>query len=70
MVGLRLFLPETWTGGPDRMARARVPEDRQVALSMPEVAIAEIDRVRPQASASAAWWPMRVADRAGLSVTR
>ena len=46
MVGLRLFLPETWTGNPDRMARARVPEDRQIALSKPEIAIAEIDRVR------------------------
>ena len=46
MVGLRLFLPETWTGDPDRMARARVPEDRQIALSKPEIAIAEIDRVR------------------------
>ena len=41
MVGLLLFLPETWTGDPDGMARARVPEDRQIALSKPE-----IDRVR------------------------
>ena len=28
------------------MARARVPEDRQITLSKPEVAIVEIDRVR------------------------
>ena len=45
-VGLRLFLPEVWTNDPDRMARARVPEDRQTALSKPEIAIEEIDRVR------------------------
>lgn len=46
MVGLRLFLPETWTLDPDRMTRARVPENRQTALSKPEIAIEEIDRVR------------------------
>ena len=45
MVGLRLFLPESWTNDPERMTRARVPEDRQVALSKPEIAIEEIDRV-------------------------
>jgi SRSO17 transposase len=45
-VGLRLFLPEAWTNDPDRMARARVPEDRQTFLSKPEIAIEEIDRVR------------------------
>ncbi len=45
MVGLRLFLPETWTDDPERMTRARVPKDRQVALTKPEIAIEEIDRV-------------------------
>jgi len=45
-VGLRLFLPEVWTNDPGRMARARVPDDRQTALSKPEIAIEEIDRVR------------------------
>ena len=45
MVGLRLFLPETWTSDPERMTRARVPKDRQIALTKPEIAIAEIDRV-------------------------
>ncbi len=46
MVGLRLFLPEVWTSDPARMARARVPADRQAALSKPEIALEEIDRVR------------------------
>ena len=45
MVGLRLFLPETWTNDPERMTRARVPKDRQIALTKPEIAIEEIDRV-------------------------
>lgn len=45
-IGLRLFLPEVWTSNPDRMVLARVPEDRQTALSKPEIAIEEIDRVR------------------------
>lgn len=45
MVGLRLFLPEAWTNDPKRMAQARVPEDRQTALTKPEIAIEEIDRV-------------------------
>jgi SRSO17 transposase len=45
MVGLRLFLPESWTGDHERMTRAGVPEDRQVARTKPEIAIEEIDRV-------------------------
>ena len=45
MVGLRLFLPETWTEDHERMTRARVPADRQVALTKPEIAIEEIDRI-------------------------
>src|ERR1700691_4586718 len=45
MVGLRVFLPERWTDDPERMARARVPEDRRTALTKPEIAIEEIDRV-------------------------
>jgi SRSO17 transposase len=45
MVGLRLFLPESWTDDPERMARARVPKDRQTVLTKPEIAIEEIDRV-------------------------
>jgi SRSO17 transposase len=45
MVGLRLFLPETWTNDPGRMMRAGVPKDRQTALTKPEIALEEIDRV-------------------------
>jgi len=45
MVGLRLFLPEVWTDDPGRMARARVPKDRQIARTKPAIAIDEIDRV-------------------------
>jgi SRSO17 transposase len=45
MVGLRLFLPETWTKDRNRMARAGVPKDRQTPLTKPEIAIEEVDRV-------------------------
>ena len=45
MVGLRLFLPKSWTDDPERMARARVPEDKQITLTKPEIAIEEIDRI-------------------------
>lgn len=31
MMGLRLFLPESWTSDPERMTKAKVPTDRQVA---------------------------------------
>lgn len=46
MVGLRLFLPESWTSEPERMARAKVPADRQGAMTKPEIAIEEIDRIK------------------------
>lgn len=46
MVGLQLFLPESWTSDPARMVRARIPEDRQTFRSKPEIAIEEIDRIR------------------------
>lgn len=45
MVGLRLFLPESWASDPDRMTRARVPADQQAFRSKPEIAVAEVDRV-------------------------
>lgn len=46
MVGLRLFLPESWTSDPERMVRAKVPADRQVAITKPQIAIEEIDRIK------------------------
>jgi SRSO17 transposase len=45
-VGLRLFLPESWASDPARLTRARVPEDRRIYRTKPEIALQEIDRVR------------------------
>jgi len=45
-VGLRLFLPASWTEDPERCARAGVPRDAVAPRSKPEIALAEIDRVR------------------------
>ena len=46
MVGLRLFLPDSWTADPERMRRAGVPAEFQAARTKPEIAIEEIDRLR------------------------
>jgi SRSO17 transposase len=46
MVGLRLFLPESWTNDPARMKKARVPDDRQPFRTKLEIAIEEIDRIK------------------------
>ena len=46
MVGLRLFLPESWTSDPVRMSQAGVPEDRRAYQTKPEIALEEIDRAR------------------------
>jgi SRSO17 transposase len=45
MVGLRLFLPESWTSDPVRLERAGVPMEYRTALTKPEIALAEIDRM-------------------------
>ncbi|MET4899012.1 IS701 family transposase [Sphingomonadaceae bacterium jetA1] len=45
MLGLRLFLPESWTSDTPRMARAGVPEAFQAYRTKPDIAIEEIDRV-------------------------
>lgn len=43
---LRLFLPESWTNDPDRMARARVPDECRLFRSKTAIAIEEVDRLR------------------------
>jgi SRSO17 transposase len=47
-VGLRLFLPESWTSDLPRMARAGVPEPFRRPLTKPEIALEEIDRLTAQ----------------------
>jgi SRSO17 transposase len=46
MLSLRLFLPEIWTSDPARMDRAGIPEEHRLPRTKPELAIAEIDRIR------------------------
>ena len=48
MIGLRSFIPESYTSLADRMAKARVPKECRVARTKPEIALAEIDCERPQ----------------------
>jgi SRSO17 transposase len=45
MLGLRLFLPESWTSNQSRLKRAGVPAEYRTARTKPELALAEIDRV-------------------------
>jgi hypothetical protein len=45
MVGLRLFLPESWTDDLVLIKCARVLAERQVMMSKPNIAMADIDRV-------------------------
>ena len=44
-VGLRLFLPESWTSDPPRMAETGIPEPFRRPRSKPEIALDEIDRL-------------------------
>ena len=46
MVGLKLFLPESWTNDPIRLDRARVPAAERSARTKPQIALEEIDRIR------------------------
>ena len=45
-VGLRLFLPEEWTGDAERCSKAGVPDAAMTPQSKGEIALAELDRVR------------------------
>lgn len=44
-VGLRLFLPDSWTGDAPRMIKAGVPDAWRAPHTKPEIALVEIDRV-------------------------
>ena len=44
-VGLRLFVPESWTSDAGRMSRAGVPEAHRAPRTKPDIALAEIDRL-------------------------
>jgi SRSO17 transposase len=46
MIGLRLFLPESWISDAARMDRAKVPEEARAYRTKPEIALAEIERAR------------------------
>ena len=43
---LRLFLPDTWIKDPERLQHAGVPETFWVERSKPEIALAELQRIR------------------------
>ncbi|HME85953.1 MAG TPA: IS701 family transposase [Roseiarcus sp.] len=45
MVGLRLFLPESWTSDKARLERAGVPAEYRSARAKSEIALAELDRL-------------------------
>jgi SRSO17 transposase len=45
MVGLRLFLPESWTSDSARLDRAGVPAQCRSARAKSEIALAELDRL-------------------------
>ena len=73
MVGLRLFLPESWTGDGDRLTNAGVPDEYRSARTKPEIALAEIDRDR---AAGVSFWdgarrrrlrPVRASSARGLT---
>jgi hypothetical protein len=53
MVGLRLFLSESWTSAPAQLDTARLPEEQREYRTKPE-----IDPIRSEGVASAACWRM------------
>lgn len=46
VVGLRRFLPESWTGDPERLTWTPLPEDRWAPRAKPEITLEEIDGIR------------------------
>lgn len=44
-VGLRLFLPESWIGDQQRMAKVGVPQSLRTSRTKPEIALDEVDRL-------------------------
>ena len=71
-VGLRLFLPEGWTGDPGRCAGAGVPEEQRRARAKTEIALEELDRlvaagVRFGCAVADAGYGVSAAFRQGLS---
>lgn len=72
-VGLRLYLPDSWTSDENRMAKAGVPGPYRAARTKPEIALAEIDRliaagVRFGAVLADAGYGLSAPFRQGLSV--
>ena len=72
MVGLRLFLPESWTGDQARLERAGVPAEYRSHRAKSEIALAELDRltaagVRFGAVLADAGYGMSAEFRQGLS---
>jgi SRSO17 transposase len=49
---MRLFLPESWTGDPERLKRAGVPGDKQHGQTKGEIALEQLDRVRAEGAFS------------------
>jgi SRSO17 transposase len=45
VLGLRLFLPESWTSDPARLERTGAPEGWRVPRTKPDIALLEIDRL-------------------------
>jgi SRSO17 transposase len=45
---MRLYLPENWLGDPQRLDRAKVPEDERRSLTKGQIALELLDRVRAE----------------------
>jgi SRSO17 transposase len=43
---MRLFLPEGWLGDPERLDKAKVPQDKRRSLTKGQIALELLDRVR------------------------